>query len=72
MPTEQELLDQLSETNCQLDQAQRDLAHAKEKLVATETNIIDLKLFKERTEDALRLLQLAKVIIGEDYFLYDD
>lgn len=70
--TEQDLLDQMAEADQDLKEAQLAMARARESLVAAESNIIRLKLLRERAEETLRLFRLQQVVLGEDYALYDE
>ncbi len=70
--TEQEILDELSEADKELQDARNLLAAAKRRLLDTETRVIDAKLHREKIAESLRVFRAQKVIPGEDYALYDD
>jgi hypothetical protein len=70
--TEQEMMIELSEADKELQNAQRLLSDAKRRCLDYETNVVNAKIHRERTSEALRVLRSQKVIEGEDYALYDD
>ena len=72
VPDEQELINELTETEKELQEAKRMLSDAKRRWTDAETLVINAKIRKDKITESLRALRAQKVIAGEDYDLYDD
>ena len=70
--TEQELLNQISETEDELKHARLSLSDLKEKFTATETYLIGLKLKKDRLEAQLQKQRNEAVSVSEYETAYEE
>jgi vacuolar-type H+-ATPase subunit D/Vma8 len=71
MTTEQELLNQISETEDELKHARLSLSDLKEKLTSTETYLIGLKLKKDKLQAQLQKTRNEAVSATEYETAYD-